>query len=269
MNWQELKAEFNFNDIDFRAGATNKDKTSALALAYLTSRAVMDRLDNVCGPENWQDEYQPGPNGGVICGLSIRVDNQWITKWDGADNTNIEGVKGGLSDSFKRAAVKWGIGRYLYSLPAVWVTAKAYGNTVKIDENEARAKAFGKQPGKPETGVIKSAAHTPVIISEPVQVTTEPKAAASKEQNGNDKKKSDPWPAKSGPLFEWCQAVRAVDGGYYDNQYQLVKAVGGAGAWLNNKDEREAKLSEAIDRIEGRKAEKAEAAEVDEDELPF
>jgi hypothetical protein len=82
-----------------------------------------------------------------------------------------------------------------------------------------------------------------------------PKQQQKASGNGDDK--SDPWPAKSGPLFEWCQAVRAVDDGYYDNQYQLVNAVGGAGAWLNNADEREAKLSKAIDRIEGRKAEKA------------
>ena len=40
----------------------------------------------------------------------------WITKWDGAENTDVEGVKGGLSGAMKRAAVQWGIGRYLYGL---------------------------------------------------------------------------------------------------------------------------------------------------------
>jgi hypothetical protein len=144
MNLEDLKRQFEPSDIEFRAGATNKDKTSALALPYITSRAVMDRLDTVVGPENWRDEYRPGPDGGVLCGLSIRIDGEWLTKWDGAENTAYEPVKGGLSDSFKRSAVKWGIGRYLYSLPAVWVKATAYGNTVKIDEAEARAKVFGQ-----------------------------------------------------------------------------------------------------------------------------
>ena len=45
----------------------------------------------------------------------------FITKWDGAEDSDIEPVKGGLSDSMKRAAVQWGIGRYLYSMGALWV----------------------------------------------------------------------------------------------------------------------------------------------------
>jgi len=134
MELQDLQAPFPPNEIEWRAGATNNDKTSALALAYLTSRAVMDRLDNVCGPDGWHDEYKTGPAGGVTCGISINTANGWITKWDGADNTQVEGTKGGLSDSFKRAGVKWGIGRYLYKLPAQWVRAKKRGNSAVLDE---------------------------------------------------------------------------------------------------------------------------------------
>ncbi len=140
---KKLSAKFDPADIEFRAGATNKEKTKALALAYITSRAVMDRLDSVFGPEGWQDQYQPGPQGGVMCGISIKLDGDWITKWDGAGNTQVEAVKGGLSDAFKRAAVKWGIGRYLYALPAVWVTATQRGKSITINEGEARQKLFG------------------------------------------------------------------------------------------------------------------------------
>lgn len=128
----KLARPFAPDEIEWRAGATNRDKTKALALAYITSRAVMDRLDEVCGPEQWQDSYAPGPNGGVICGLSIHTETGWITKWDGADNSAIEGVKGGLSDAFKRAAVKWGIGRYLYRLPASWVACEQRGKSVVL-----------------------------------------------------------------------------------------------------------------------------------------
>ncbi len=56
-----LAAPFNPEDIEWRAGATNAEKTKALALAYITSRAVMDRLDDAIGPENWRDEFRPGP----------------------------------------------------------------------------------------------------------------------------------------------------------------------------------------------------------------
>jgi hypothetical protein len=127
-----LAAPFHPEDLEWRAGATNADKTKALALAYITSRAVMDRLDEVIGPENWHDEYRPGPDGGVICGLSLRIEGEWITKWDGAENTDFEAIKGGLSDAFKRAGYKWGIGRYLYRLESAWVPCEQHGKTVSL-----------------------------------------------------------------------------------------------------------------------------------------
>lgn len=94
--------------------------SKALALAYLDARDVMDRLDAVCGPDGWQDYYDETPRGRVICRLSVRVGDEWIAKSDAAGDTAVEGEKGGVSDAFKRAAVKWGIGRYLYRTPTVW-----------------------------------------------------------------------------------------------------------------------------------------------------
>jgi hypothetical protein len=88
----------------------------ALVVPYVTNRAIQTRLDDVAGPENWANEFRQGPGGGVLCGLSLRVGAEWVTKWDGAENTDVEGVKGGLSGAMKRAAVQWGIGRYLYGL---------------------------------------------------------------------------------------------------------------------------------------------------------
>jgi hypothetical protein len=155
-NLVRLSERFEPVDIEFRAGATNKDKSQCLALAYITSRAVMDRLDNVVGSANWSDHFVPGPNGGVLCGISIKINDEWITKWDGADNTDIEGIKGGLADSFKRAAVKWGVGRYLYSLPAVWVRAIPRGRNVVPDENEARRKILASQPANLGIPVVES-----------------------------------------------------------------------------------------------------------------
>ena len=118
------------SDVEWKPGATTRDKSKGLAMAYLTSRAVQQRFDDVCGPADWRNEFQPGPDGGVLCGISIRVErpgpdgqpvSEWVTKWDGADNSQVEAVKGGLSGAMKRAAVQWGVGRYLYELPATWV----------------------------------------------------------------------------------------------------------------------------------------------------
>ncbi|MEM0961582.1 MAG: Rad52/Rad22 family DNA repair protein [Bacteroidota bacterium] len=126
-----LAAPFPASDVEWKPGATTRDKSKGLAMAYLTSRAVQQRFDDVCGPADWRNEFREGPGGGVLCGISIRVEREdasgnplgadWVTKWDGADNSQVEAVKGGLSGSMKRAAVQWGVGRYLYELPATWV----------------------------------------------------------------------------------------------------------------------------------------------------
>ena len=125
----KLKAPFPPSDVSWRIGQAGENNRGiwAKVLAYLTNRAIMDRLDEVVGAENWRNEFQPGPQGGVICGLSLRINNEWITKWDGAENSDIEAVKGGLSDSMKRAAVQWGIGRYLYDLGESWATISENG----------------------------------------------------------------------------------------------------------------------------------------------
>lgn len=103
-----LKAPFNPRALSWR-------KQGGFDLAYLNARDVMKRLDDVVGIENWQDRYEEC-SGRVICYISIRVDGEWITKADGSGDTKIEGDKGGISGAFKRSAVRWGIGRYLYYL---------------------------------------------------------------------------------------------------------------------------------------------------------
>lgn len=105
---KKLKAPFPVENLHWKIGQRNKEKTRAEMLVYIDARDVMDRLDEVCGL-NWQDDYKE-VNGRIICTITI----DGISKSDGAGDTNIEGDKGGISDAFKRAAVKWGIGRYLY-----------------------------------------------------------------------------------------------------------------------------------------------------------
>ena len=130
MDLSKLKDCFEPNDIEWRlqqCGKGKGDKIWGMALAYVTNRAIMNRLDEVCGPENWKNEFKAAPDGGILCGISIKVGDEWVTKWDGAENTDIEAVKGGLSGAMKRAAVQWGIGRYLYKLEESWINANENG----------------------------------------------------------------------------------------------------------------------------------------------
>ncbi|WP_337176483.1 Rad52/Rad22 family DNA repair protein [Paludisphaera sp.] len=102
----------------FQADEVRTRNQSGRELQYVTARTVMNRLDEVLGPENWWDEYTPMANA-VICKLTVRLpDGSTVTKSDAggftttADSSDYE--KTGFSDAFKRAAVKFGVARYLY-----------------------------------------------------------------------------------------------------------------------------------------------------------
>lgn len=116
---EQLKRPFEPSEIEWRvqSGGVKNGKTWAMVLAYVTNRAIMDRLDEVFGVGGWKNEFAPTPSmDGVMCGISAKIDGEWVTKYDGAQNTDIEAVKGGLSSAMKRTAVQFGIGRYLYHL---------------------------------------------------------------------------------------------------------------------------------------------------------
>ena len=126
---KKLRIPFSGEDIEWRIqqqGLSN-GMPWALVLAYVTNRAIMDRLDDVVGPENWTNDFTSSPNGGVLCTIGIKVEDDWIYKTDGANNTEIEKVKGGLSNAMKRAGVQWGIGRYLYKLPTTFAKFESEG----------------------------------------------------------------------------------------------------------------------------------------------
>lgn len=135
---------FPASHVEWRVGSTNAEKTKGLPLCYIDARAVMDRLDSICGPENWQCNYTQTGNGSIVCNLGIRVPGgDWIWKADGAGATDFEGEKGMLSDALKRAAVRWGIGRYLYELKAKWVPIEQRGKSHFIPDAElAKLKEF-------------------------------------------------------------------------------------------------------------------------------
>lgn len=122
MSLEKLKEPFPPSEVSWRIGQAGKKQNGdiwAKVLAYIDNRNIQDRLDSVVGPQNWKNEFLFVP-GGVLCGLSIKLEGEWITKWDGSDPSDIEAFKGSISDSMKRAAVQWGIGRYLYELGETW-----------------------------------------------------------------------------------------------------------------------------------------------------
>lgn len=137
--FSKLAEPFYADELEWKIQSwNNKNKaeaTKALVVTYIDARAVQHRLDEAVGPENWSVRYIPGPDGGITCQLSLRISGEWVCKEDGAEKTSIEPVKGGYSNAFRRAAVVWGIGRYLYAAPTYWVELDKPGGRPKYPNN--------------------------------------------------------------------------------------------------------------------------------------
>jgi hypothetical protein len=126
-----LRAHFPPETISWRTGPMTKDGRKTKPLAYIDARDVQDRLDAVLGLD-WSSEFVPMPNGTACCKITIVVDGRAIWRSNGAELLPDKGdaakpeqqemaIKGSYSDAFKRAAVMFGVGQYLYGVDAPWV----------------------------------------------------------------------------------------------------------------------------------------------------
>jgi hypothetical protein len=122
MNLEDLKKEMPFK---WRVQSANK--WGAQCVAYIDARDVQDLLDEVCGAENWQCKYTEH-KGNLFCSIGIKdiefADGDWTWKEDCGTESNVEKQKGEASDAFKRAAVMWGVGRFLYSMDIIKLPTK-------------------------------------------------------------------------------------------------------------------------------------------------
>lgn len=165
MNLADLKAPFAPSKISWRVGSMTQDKTKGMALAYIDARDVMTRLDEVAGV-GWQCEYIPMPNGTCCCRIGLYLTPEganypeWVWRSNGAMNlTDSEkpdqkemAEKGSYSDAFKRAAVLWGIGQYLYDIDSPWVALDDKKRIVESEYKRLEDLLAGKQkPTQRET----------------------------------------------------------------------------------------------------------------------
>jgi hypothetical protein len=171
-----LAAPFEPKDVKFKPQMVKNNR--CLAMAYIDARLIQDRLDDVLGAENWEDAYKLLPDGSVMCRLRVKLGDRWITKTDvGSPSEQPDSgdrLKAAVSDALKRAAVKYGIGRYLYRLPAAWVD---YDPVKKQIVQPPQLPAFA-QPKKAQAQPAKSAPSGFVTTEkkEPAKVAT-PQAA--------------------------------------------------------------------------------------------
>lgn len=158
---KRIQAEFAvpFADAEIKLKPAMVKNNRALALHYIDSRAVMDRLDAVVGVAGWKDEYTVLPSGEVECRLSVRFGTQWVTKADvgGQSEQPDEGdrMKAAYSDALKRAAVKFGIGRHLYRIPQQWMDYDPVKKQIVRPQppKQAQERATPSAPGEPKKPV--------------------------------------------------------------------------------------------------------------------
>jgi hypothetical protein len=88
---------------------------------------VQDIFDEVCGAENWQVLYEEH-KGNLFAKIGVKFGSEWVWKSDCGTESNVEKEKGEASDSFKRAGVMWGVGRFLYSKKIIKLPVKERNN---------------------------------------------------------------------------------------------------------------------------------------------
>jgi len=173
-----LKSKFPPESIEWRISRCGTKKNGefwAIAIAYITNRAIQNRLDEVFGEFFWKNEYVSWKSNSQLCGISIynRDKGEWITKWDGADDSEFESTKGGLSDSMKRAAFQWGIGRYLYDLPENFVNCSEKKVTGwKYQSQSSKCNAFYWEIPKLPQWALPENENIPTLFNPPT--TTPP-----------------------------------------------------------------------------------------------
>lgn len=113
MNLQDLKKE-----IPYKWRVQSSSKFGCNCVAYVDARDVQDLLDEVVGAENWQTRFSEH-KGNLFCEIGINIIDEWVWKSDCGTESQVEKQKGEASDAFKRSAVMWGIGRFLYSLKVI------------------------------------------------------------------------------------------------------------------------------------------------------
>jgi hypothetical protein len=174
-------------------------------MPYVTARTIMNRLDEVLGPENWWDEYVPLEHS-VICRMTIRLpDGTTLTKSDAGGYAGLadpgDDDKSGFADAFKRTAVKFGVGRYLYR------------------DGVAR---FSREEPKRSTQVMPAAApERPSGPAVGMKPTDSPAPAARKADDGTST------PRTGRALFAW---TKEQDGRF---EYGLLKHLN---AWAKSQD---------------------------------
>lgn len=185
---KQLQEPFPPEDIEWRPQRSIKkdSKAWAIVVPYITNRAIQNRLDKIFGVSGWKNEFREFA-GGIICGISCRIEGEWITKWDGSELTAIEPLKGGLSGAMKRVAVQFGIGRYLYNLGEIMVDVfnNRRDGSIYVNDKKQQVKGYFMPPQLPKNALPEGYSYPNQSQGNGHNTGKQEQTSNSNSQNGN------------------------------------------------------------------------------------
>lgn len=133
-----LFRNLNAEEIEVRLGQVSMDGMTLLL--YKDSRCDQNILDETLGPDGWSSTTRK-EDGTFITSLFVKGKDspsdwrQWPCKEGVGSAGNFEPEKSAASDSLKRAASMWGLGRELYTAPRIFcgVPTIKDGNSYKLE----------------------------------------------------------------------------------------------------------------------------------------
>lgn len=222
---EELSKPFESHELEWRVqSAILRDgKHKVLMVPYIDARAVMNRLDRVLGPL-WKVEYEQikvQNTEGMQATISIKIGDEWIPRNDGAGVTEFENIKGAYSSALKRAAVLWGIGRYLYDFDGQWCELKTRGEIYvsgkfKVNGQQEYLKGYVDRPKDLKPKGNPSGNHANKISNQSSnsnsQRTSQPQQVNSNSQHPSNQSEPTPLNIVIGILQNLNVPIRYVSG---------------------------------------------------------
>ncbi|MEN6358143.1 MAG: Rad52/Rad22 family DNA repair protein [Armatimonadota bacterium] len=106
--------------LSMKPGSVTKDGSAALVLTYMDSRTAQARLDDVA-PGDWEFDWEVVHEEEKKLTVKGIMTVAGKTRRDAGQASDEDEIyKSAVSDAFKRCAVMFGVGRYLYDMPKTY-----------------------------------------------------------------------------------------------------------------------------------------------------
>jgi hypothetical protein len=142
----ELEVPFSPDQVQWRVTNTTNDKKRGQVIPYADPRAYTDRLNALFTPQGWTREYKVETmsnitrikkgesilSGKVLVTCTVTIIGLWSHSGTGeewADDDN--GMTSADAQAFKRACSCFGLGRYFYDIPPIWVDLDQHRQPVR------------------------------------------------------------------------------------------------------------------------------------------